>query len=645
MKAICGFHLHEACAAHGLDAMLAALSDYGETRARWTEGAVGLGGRYTAAANEAGAGRSPCLEHGAGVAVAADARLDDRDTLCGALGVPHAERSALTDGGLILRAWSRWGRDCPNHLLGDYAFAVWDAGKRTLFCTRDHAGARPLYYCPAPRGLVFASAVEAVLAMPGISGALDEATVAAYLTGAGWDSATRTFFREVRKLPPGHSLTFEGGWPSVHPTGAAPDPAGPPRISRDGSALSRASLPVPRMHIERWWRPERAPAARPASDDEYAEELLALYIRAVGDRLCGGPVGVHLSGGLDSSSIAVLAARELRRRGRPAPPAFSWLPALGEAAPAAEHAAEYRLIDAVCGQEGLRVFHRALSPGDVLAILRRDGAFPGVHVQMNEEAVQRCAAERGVRVLLSGWGGDEGVSFNGRGHREHLLLCGRWLRLAAECRADPHPLRALAHVALSIAHPRLRSHLHQRLQGQAPRRRRWLIDPAFARRAKPLPAEVFRPIGVRRTQERLLCRGHLGQRIEGWAASGARHGIEYRYPLLDRRLLEFALGLPPEQYRRGRWSRWLMRHALGAVLPPEVRWNPGKADPARIEPLLDAFAGALPALERILTARAEPLSRAHYVDMPRLLERLDAGRFRTNPWFLSTWKALQLLDF
>ena len=621
MKAICGFHLHEAHAAHGLDAMLAALSDYGETRARWTEGAVGLGGRYTAAANEAGAGRSPCLERGAGVTVAADVRLDDRDTLCGALGVPHAERSALTDGGLILRAWSRWGRDCPNHLHGDYAFAVWDAGKRTLFCARDHAGVRPLYYCSTPRGFVFASAVEAVLAMPGVSCALDEATVAAYLTGAGWDAATRTFFQEVRKLPPGHTLTIEG------------DP------------FPREGLPVPRAHVERWWRPERAPAARPASDDEYAEEFLALYIRAVRDRLCGAPVGVHLSGGLDSSSIAVLAARELRRRGRPAPPAFSWLPAPGGAPPAAEHAAEYRRIDAVCGQEGLRVFHRAPSPGDVLAILRRDGAFPGVHVQMNEEAVQRCAAERGVRVLLSGWGGDEGVSFNGRGHREHLLLCGRWLRLAAECRADPHPLRVLAHVALSIAHPRLRGHLRGRLRGQGPRRRRGLIDPAFARRAKPLPEEVFRPIGARRTQERLLCRGHLGQRIEGWAASGARHGIEYRYPLLDRRLLEFALGLPPEQYRRGRWSRWLMRHALGAVLPPEVCWNPDKADPARIEPLFDAFAGALPALERILTTRAEPPSRARYVDMPRLLERLDAGRFRTNPWFLPTWKALQLLDF
>ena len=641
MSAICGFHLREERAADGLAAMLAALSDYGKTGAQWREGAVGLGCRYPTAANGDGAGRAPCLDRDAaprlqyalqregalalqgGIAVAADARLDDRDTLCGALGVPRAERRALTDGGLVLRAWQRWGRDCPNHLLGDYAFAVWDANERTLFCARDHAGVRPLYYCLAPEGFVFASAVEAVLAMPGVSGALDEATVAAYLTGTGWNSATRTFFREVRKLPPGHTLTVEGD-----------------RHSQ--AALPRAPFPGPRVRIERWWRPERTPAARPASDDEYAEELLALYTRAVQDRLCGGPVGVHLSGGLDSSSVAVLAARALRRQGRPAPPAFSWLPALGEAPPAAGHAAEYGLIDAVCRQEDLRVFHRTLSVGDMLAILRRDGAFPGVHVQMNEEAVQRCAAESGVRVLLSGWGGDEGVSFNGRGFHQHLLLGGRWLRLAAECRATSRPFRTLADAALSIAHPGLRVRMGRRWRGEEPHRRRWLIDPAFARRAKPLPVESFRPIGVRRTQARLLRSGHLCQRIEGWAASGARHGIEYRYPLLDRRLLEFALGLPPEQFRRGRWSRWLMRHALGTVLPPEVRWNPGKADPARLEPLLDTFAEARPALGRILAARADPPSRACYVDMPRLLERLDAGR---SSEFLSTWKPLQLLDF
>ena len=590
--------------------MLAALSAYGETRAQWQDGGVGLGCRHATATNGDDAKRMPGVALAGGIAVATDARLDDRDALCDSLGVAPAERRTLTDSDLIRRAWQRWGRDCPNHLLGDYAFAVWEANKRTLFCARDHAGVRPLYYCQRPDGFVFASAVEAVLAVPGVSAALDEATVAAYLTGTGWNSTTRTFFRDVRKLPSGHTLTIEGD--------------------------------VRRAHVQRYWRPEQTPVARPASDNEYAEEFLDLYGQAVRARLRGGPVGAHLSGGLDSSSVAVLAARELRRQGRPPPLAFSWLPALSEVPPTAKYAAEYRLIDAVCQREDLRVFHQALSVGDVLAILRRDGALPGVQVQMNEEAVQRCAAAQGVRVLLSGWGGDEGVSFNGRGFHQQLLLRGRWLRLATECRATPHPFRTLADVALSIAHPGFRARLLGWRRGAVPRRRRWLIDPEFARRTKALPAESFRPLGVRHAQLRRLRSGHLCQRIEGWAASGARHGIEYRYPLLDRRLLEFALGLPPEQFRRGQWTRWLMRHALCAILPAEVCWSTSKADPARLDPLLDAFDEALPALSRILAERANPPSRAGYVDMPRLRARLAAG---PSSEFMSTWKPLQLLDF
>ena len=79
--------------------------------------------------------------------------------------MPHAERGGLDDWNLIARAWARWGRDCTNHLLGDYyAFAVWNRRVRTLFCARGHVGVRPFYYAETARGFVFVSAVEAVLA-------------------------------------------------------------------------------------------------------------------------------------------------------------------------------------------------------------------------------------------------------------------------------------------------------------------------------------------------------------------------------------------------------------------------------------------------------------------------------------------------
>ena len=614
--AICGILGGGPDAGQALDALLDTLADYGPERAARTDGPVRLGGRHAATGDD-GAGASVlAVDRGAGLVLAADTRIDDRGTLCHALGVPHPQRAGLADADLVLRAFVRWGEASPDHLVGDYAFAVWDRRRGALFCARDPVGARPFYYALNGGRFVFASAVEAVLAAPGVSDALDEAVVAAFLSSLGPDMTSRTFYRAVRRLPAGHALTVE------------------PEAGRTGRV---------RVRMERYWRPEQTPAAPPASDDAHAEQFLDLYAKAVRDRLRGGPVGVHLSGGLDSSSVAVLAARELRRQGRPPPPAFSWLPALRGARPKPEHAREYALVDAVCAQEGLQVSHGAPGPEEVVDVLRRDGTLPGGSFNLNEEVVLRRAASMGVRVLLSGLGGDHGVSFNGRGHLPHLLLSGRWRALAAEHRAQDHAVwRFLARIVLRLLHPALPVMLDRWRNGLSVRRR-WFIDPGFARRVKPLVLPERRLIGVRRVQLRFLQDGSLGETQDQWRARGVRSGVEYRFPLLDRRLLELALSLPPEQFRRPGHNRWLMRHALRHVLPPEVRRNRDKTDPARFEPLVDAIAEALPALRRRL-AGSMP-SRARYVDVPGLLEHLDPDRLRAAPRPAPLLVALLLLDF
>ena len=555
-------------------------------------------------------------------ALVGDVRLDDREALRGVLGASGSVGTALDDRALILRAWMRWGRECPNHLLGDYAFAVWDARTRSLFCARDPVGCRPFYYALTSDRFIFASTIEAVLAAPGVSDALDERMVASHLSQIQAACNGHTFFRAVRKLPPGHSLTV-------------------------GTAASFS------VRLERYWYPERVPRARPAGDDEYAAEFLDLYGRAVKDRLRGGPVGVHLSGGLDSSSIAVLAARELRRQGREAPPAFSWLQPLDDEPPSAAYAPEYARIDQTADREGLRVHHcqTSPSPDEIVSYLRRDCAYSDFYHWM-EEDVQRQAANSGVRVLLAGLGGDEVVSFNGRGHYASLLLCGRWRRFAAECSArKENPIRVAAGIALRIGREGFpyRHRLVGWWSGRTSRHpgRRWLIHPAFAQRVRPLPPDppekVF--MGVRHTQLRFLREGILSPILESYAYGGVRYGIEYRFPLLDRRLLEFALGLPPEQFRRGRWDRWLMRYALRSVLPSAICWNQNKADPARFEPVQKTIARAFPTLRQEIAARAETMSRGRYVDIPRLLDRLDADRFLAKPRVTPIERALTFLDF
>ena len=606
--------------------MLAQLDAYGPNSDTWQGDGVALGVRCGATAPDA---ELRCAGDGARIAVAADCRLDNRAELCDALGIRIAERGRHSNADLLLRAWLRWREECPARLLGDYAFVVWDAPRRTLFCCRDPVGVKPFYYALTPTSLAFASAVDAVLAAPFVGDELDDATVAAYLTRVSLVSTTRTFFRAVRKLPPGHSLIV--GW----------DPSAG---EREGAPLARKE---PRLtaKLVRHWRPEETPKAAPASDDDYAEEFRHLFRKAVQARLANaGRVGTHLSGGLDSSSVTVQTARELAAQGQAPPVAFSWLP---DAAPTSAAAAgpEYRLVQSVCEQEHLRVLHRAPSVDDIVAVLAQDGALPGVQVHLNEYVTQCAAASEGVTTLLSGWGGDEGASFHGRGRNAQLLLSGRWRQLLAHRDPDYAVFKFLANTLLNLALPKHAHLLRARLRGKDLPRDRWLINPAFKRRTKPLAQPAPPLLGIRRTQLWDLQSGGLAQRMEGWAASGARHGIQYRYPLLDRRLLEFALSLPPEQFKRPGTNRWLIRHALAPILPLEVRESTSKTDPVRFQAVREAYFNALPVVLQRLEQRGQPPARAPYIDMPRLLERLRTGPFVVWTHMPPVQTALQFLDF
>ena len=612
MSAICGV-LHED-AGSALPPVLAKLHPYGSNCDSWRDGDMALGVRGTV---EAAGEAELRVDAAAQIAVAANCRLDNRAELCDSLGLRAAERRTVTSGQLLLRAWQRWREACPAQLLGDYAFAVWDAKRRTLFCARDPMGVKPLYYAHGGGRFVFASAVGAVLAAKFVGQELDDATVAAWLTRVSLPATAHTFFAAVRKLPPGHCLTATLGPPVA-------------------------------IKLQRHWRPEETPAYSSGarrSDEDYAEELRHLCRQAVQARLpTAGRVGTHLSGGLDSSTVTVYAARELRAQGRQPPLAFSWLPAVpaGNGRLEQTQALEYRQVQAVCEQERLQACHRAPSTNDVLATLRDDAALPGAHVHYNEGVTQRAAAARGVTLLLSGWGGDEGVSFSGRGGNAHLLLRGRWRQLLANRGAEEPAFRFLATILLRLAHPELELVVRGFLQGNA--RRRWLIDPAFARRTKPLPLRAPREIGMRQTQLWLLQSGQLADRLEGWAASGAQHGIEYRYPLLDRRLLEFALRLPPEQFRHKGRQRLLMRRAAAPLLPPEVSQHVGKADPVRFTAVREAFAAALPLAQQRLERQRDP-RRTQYIDMPRLMQRLRESPFRVWTHLPPVRVALQFLDF
>ena len=615
MNTICGIlSLRGNGGATGLDDMAAALPGcQTDATAVWAAEAAGFGWRGIAAPESAA-----CLSRCDGDWVIASARIDERDALCDTLGVSRRKCGSLSDAALILRAFRKWGAQCPGRLYGDYAFAAWDAKRRRLLLARDHIGARPLYYAAAADRIAFASDVNAVLAAPGVAADFDEDATATWLgRHMAWPFGESTFYRAVRRLRPGHLLAAQAG----------------------------------RLRVERWWRPERSPALRFADDGEAADACLSICAAAVADRTGGlHPVGVHLSGGLDSSCVSVLAARALRAAGRPAPPAFTWLPAEAEGNRPAGPDYEYRHVEAVAAQEGLEVFHCPPTVTDLVATLRRD-VTRSDNYHLNESPVQRSAAARGVRALLSGFGGDEGISYSGHGYHQDLLRKGKFGALRREFGHRRLPMIGVARrAALPFvwATPLriLRDPLWRMRLGKPPLPpTSYYLHPDFARRTRLLPMPPAPPVaGVRDIQLHLLEWGSLSQRIDAWAASGARSGIEYRYPLLDRRLLEFVLGLPPDQFRRGRETRRLMLRSGREVLPEIVRRRHSKPDPVRHHATWDSMVEAFAEARSIIAAGA-PLTRSRYLNMERLVRDLDPDRFRRHRRHGPLRRALQFLDF
>ena len=359
---------------------------------------------------------------------------------------------------------------------------------------------------------------------------------------------------------------------------------------------------------DRHWRLDAATAgSRVCRPEEAAEELRALITEAVRCRLpAAGPVAAHLSGGLDSASVAILAARMLRGQGRPLL-GYSLLPTpQGDFAPDGER----QFIEAVRRQEPDIVWTPIRYPDATAFVLPRLDSDQVMPCDPTDPEVQifTDAAAQGAETVFSGWGGDEGASYNGRGALAEALLAGRWRALAEEVRAfaavEGVPVSlVLRGELLPYLLPEPVWSLVRRLAGRAPRTFILAIAALLRRPALAgLPAVVARMgSNAAANRLRLLTEPILPRRTEQWALTGARHGIAAAFPLLDRRVVAFALSLPSALFLRGGWRRRLYRDAMATVLPPEIlecrhKLNPHPEVPVMIATQRDEMLNQLPGL-------------------------------------------------
>ena len=203
----------------------------------------------------------------------ADARIDGRPELIAKLKNKLTINHSLSDPELILHAYEAWGEDCVKHLIGDFAFAIWDGRLGRLFCARDHFGVKPFFYARAGNRFIFSTTLKELREVARLSDALNQIAIGDYLLfGVNQDLSTTTF-KDIQRLPPGHTLT----------------------VSEDS------------ITIRRYWTPAISSEVRFRDPNSYVERFSELLSVAVEDRLCTDRVSVLMSGGLDSTSVAAIA--------------------------------------------------------------------------------------------------------------------------------------------------------------------------------------------------------------------------------------------------------------------------------------------------------------------------------------------------
>ncbi len=254
-----------------------------DDRQVWIEGNVGFGHTMLRTTWEAEYEHQPfTLDRQ--VWIVADARIDDRENLAQKLEIPFRpltgaaspNRAGLvTDVEFILQAYLKWGEACVEHLLGDFAFAIWDGRQQRLFCARDQFGVKPFYYARSKNTFLFASSVDALRHHPRISSELNEETVGDFLLFAHNQNENTTIYLDILRLPPAHQLV----------------------VDRDGCKL------------ERYWNFPTDGETSYRDRADYVEHYRQLFTASVKDRLRSDNISISLSGGMDSSGVAAIAAR------------------------------------------------------------------------------------------------------------------------------------------------------------------------------------------------------------------------------------------------------------------------------------------------------------------------------------------------
>ncbi len=623
----------------------------------WYQDNLGLGHRLLWTTPESLLEKQPLTDDYGNCVITADARIDNRDELISRLDLRDLAAEKITDVELILKAYYKWGENCPQELLGDFAFVIWDKHKQQLFCARDHFGVKPFcYYHQANQTFVFASEIKAIVRLPDVPFQLNEVRIGDYLTSTLEDRSI-TSYQDIWRLPAAHTLI----------------------IDRKG-----------KVTLQRYWSLEPGKEIRLNSDQEYAEAFLEIFTEAVQCRLRSAfPIGSHLSGGLDSSSITCVARNLLREQGKQ-------LHTVSNIFDSVPESNERNYIETVIAQGDL--IPHFVHPDQTGPLSEWQNFFKYCDESLIGNCylvwgLNRATKEAGVRISLNGFDGDSTVS-HGVYYLKELARAEKWKAFLVEGTAlaknfNESPTKLLRHYGLPILKELARKGkwlafwlavnqiseaveisprqlwlnyglkaivpnvIKQRIRSfKRPKRSQSnpfpLVNPDFAQRiglserVQSFDRSKDPPWTQKEHHWRELTSGLFSIPLEGLDTYAAAFGIESRHPFMDKRLIEFCLALPPEQKLNQGWSRMVLRRAMDGILPPKIQWRGDKTDitPGMIKGLLEYDQKIL---EEAMIIKSKNIAK--FVDISHLKSMyqnlIDEGKITENI-IIKIWASISL---
>ena len=451
----------------------------------------------------------------------------------------HSFRSQ-TDSEVILAAYVEWGDACVERFNGMWALALLDKERKKLFCSRDRFGVKPFYYLDRPDCFSFGSEIRQLLPMlPRIESQRD--LLVDFLLTSISDHTDQTFFKNIVKLPAGHNLNYD--------------------------------LATNEYEINRYYRIQRKPDLAELDPVEASEAFMAVFEDAVRLRLRADvAVGTCLSGGLDSSSVATIAAPYyFRQSSQP----FSAITAVSEL----EKNNEAGFAETVVNAGGMawlpvKPDYRDFVDSLESVVNAQEEPFGSSSLTM-QYFVMKTAKDHGIPVLLDGQGGDETLLGYEKYYASYLATTFREqgvkaffqaLASASDNNAKMSPVNAGKYLVAGLLAPMrygFYRYRHRYLSGK-------IQFPQHLRDFSGASWDVFA------LQELEITKLNLPVLLRYEDKNSMAHSIEARLPFLDYRVVETALSLPGYAKIRNGWSKWALRKGMEGRMPDTIVWRKNK---------------------------------------------------------------------